>query len=503
MSDYNERAVIVGTDHDAPPNYNATFKEIPSGSGSPTSSDFRNEKIGGDQPTVNNGDVVRTPTSESRDCFGEDGVIDTFFSMACFPFKFFGVELYKLLFSENWFYNTILYSYSNEGAPLIFGSIDKLTCDTRKSNHDCCFCCCCCMPISLYMIVMGVLLWIVDVILAVFQLCFGVIMFFLSILVSIFFKTEGLHPCMISLLHIWRAVARTTFVLAIIDSSCGNSKRNIERTGATVYIRKTWEDYVKTAHFSNIFSVSSFVNKDENLAHILLCVPFINIAVGAIKVVIGLLTLPFTLLTTCVIETESFSWAEWSGVHILHGVLGMTIIGYPIYVCANGDTTQQNSIRKRALASLDPAVVQTLSPADIDKMITSYSWKFRTIDDFCRFFGTLFKQLNPYSMNYLYEVDGEMNVMDVMATLPVIGFIPFILRVPAVFVWLTFGCCHTLWRKRINRPSYFKIFGFYVLTGLLAGSVIFTWVNYVIYRRRLEVVPLNMRVSTQVLPTHV
>jgi hypothetical protein len=272
---------------------------------------------------------------------------------------------------------------------------------------------------------------------------------------------------------------------------CGNNaKKYIERKGETIYICKKWKDYVDTVRFANIFSISSFVNNRESLQHILLLCPVINIGIGALKVVIGLITLPFTFLITCIIKTESFSWLEWSCIHVFHGVLGITVIGYPIYACTNKDD-QIKSIRHRVFTS--KGWVNNFNDLYRDSIIESYNWEIRTIDEFYCFVKELLIELNPYSMNYLYEIDGKMNIMDKMATLPLIGLIPFVLRTPAIFAWLTFGWCHTIWMNRVDRPSYFKILGYYVFTGLLAGSFVLTWVNCVIYICRLELIPKNTR----------
>jgi hypothetical protein len=132
----------------------------------------------------------------------------------------------------------------------------------------------------------------------------------------------------------------------------------------------------------------------------------------------------------------------------------------------------------------------------------SYECHFRTCEEFAQFARYMDKHLNPYSMKYLYEEDGEMNGMVWMSIIPLVGTIVFILRVPLVLIWLTCGFCHTLCRQRIDRPAYFKIFGLYVLTGFLAGSVVLTWVNWIIYKKRYAIIPMKERVRKTILPVH-
>lgn len=433
-----------------------------------------------------------------RTCCGENGVISTFFSMIFFPCNTLLREFIVLLMGENWFYDTIRYSYNYSGAPLVFELWDYLKweskcrakpcCDNCCNCDDCCYNCCCYLPFSiiyaLYAIIMGILLHIVDMIFAVFQLAFGLVGLVISILLYAIYNTQGLSPIHVSLFYIWRAISRSTFILGIITTTFFNRERNLSESNRTIYTRKTWEDYKRIAKYSNIFSLNAFLcPNQENIAEDLLNIPILNVMMGFVLIAIGVLTLPITIVISICTKTRSISWLEWSGLHVFRGILGLTLVGIYFYN-HYGRLMHNQSIRNRILGSV------TYLPEMADKNLMSRDWDWRSVNDFIRFAVYMGKQLNPWSMNFLYQEDGEMNAMDVMATLPLLGFIPGILRLLVLFPFF-FPCafCHTLWVHRPNRPSYFRIFGLYLISGFFAVSIVLTWMNYIIYRKRNQVIP--------------
>jgi hypothetical protein len=141
---------------------------------------------------------------------------------------------------------------------------------------------------------------------------------------------EGLHPTVIGLLHIWRALSRAT-LMNVFFCCCIDHNRYIFQKGPTKYTAKGWDDYMDELRFLNFFSVRDFVLDETTLSRILLRIPLVNVLEGAIHLAIGLITLPFTTLFTCVIPTKSISWLRWSSIHILEGVLGITVIGIYVY----------------------------------------------------------------------------------------------------------------------------------------------------------------------------
>ena len=65
---------------------------------------------------------------------------------------------------------------------------------------------------------------------------------------------------------------------------------------------------------------------------------------------------------------------------------------------------------------------------------------------------------------------------------PIISIIPGLIRLFTFFGWITFAFCHTLFKRRINRPAYFYIFGLYVATGFFACTI--APINFVFYALR-------------------
>jgi hypothetical protein len=82
--------------------------------------------------------------SEKRKCCGEDGIISTFFKMICFPFESIFFELLSHLFGEGWFYNSLKWTWQNNGHPVYYECYSKLICGLKFCNgDDCCNDDCC------------------------------------------------------------------------------------------------------------------------------------------------------------------------------------------------------------------------------------------------------------------------------------------------------------------------------------------------------------------------
>jgi hypothetical protein len=436
-------------------------------------------------------EIDNVPQSERRTILGEDGMIATCFAMLFFPFRK-AIRFIASLFNGGWFYNLIKFSYSNNGFPFIAEAFGTLTCNMLDSrSRDLCFkLCCCCAPFAIYMFFMCILCYIVDLVIGIFQLAFGIITLPFTILSRLIYKTEGLHPVLISVLHIWRAISRITLIPAIFIPCCADIKDYINEKDAPTYTRLTWEDYMNLLVSINIFSLNRFLIDENDLDKILLLIPIINVPLGIFHLILGIITFPFTLIITIFFKTKSISWLEWSGIHILKGALGTTIVTPHIYYFVFYDS-HLKAIRRRC------GIPEDATDEDICKVLSSYDSKARTFSEFIKYVVMFIKELNPYSMKFLYVKDGKMNAMDWMAIIPIIGFIPALFRIPTAVIWLTCGCGHNLCYKRLNRPSYFKIFGIYVGTGLLAGSIFFTWINYIIYLRREKIVKDDQRENAE------
>jgi hypothetical protein len=442
---------------------------------------------------------VRKPAdngSVQRSCLGEDGMIAVFFKMLCFPFNRIISHIISHIFGKGWFYKLIQFSYSKNGFPFIVDAYDTLTCGGKnpKLNECCedhtsdsdCYTCIFCSPFfGFYLFLCLIPCYIIDLCFGVFQFAFGLITFVLNIFLKLVYKTDGLDPILISILHIWRALTRVTFIPAIFIPICADIKSFIENQGETEYTRMTWKDYVRVARYINIFSLRGFLIDEYNMSGLLLMIPLINIIMGIFHFVLGIITIPFTFMLTIICRTRSISWLEWSGIHILKGICGISVVGVYLYYVVFYHKHLKAIYDRCGFSGTVDSIKKN---EESQKILFSYDIRFRTCSEFAEFINMLFWELNPYSMNYLYRKEGKMNIMDWMSVIPILGLIPAFFRIPMFFLWLTFGCFHTLCRKRVNRPSYFTIFGIYVGTGILAGSFVLTWVNYVIYILRDKII---------------
>lgn len=455
--------------------------------------------------------------SRQRQICGEGGVLDTIRSMLCFSCN--DCHCWPKCFPPNWYYNTIADYFNvhdkHYGCPAM---MRYFSFRWAESWMKCC-CCgnnCCGMcggilflgiPIFCIMLLALAVFTAWDIFIGSMQILWGVLTIIPTFLMSLFTEADGLHPMMVSILSIIHGLVRICFpVHYIICCSYPQAiGKYIDQMGPTILKSRDWNSYVKLVRYCNIFSMRNFLMDKTDLDHILLRIPFINVVIGCIHLVIGLVGLIIGSLVTCFINTISISWIEWSGLHLMKGCLGISLVGVYIYDAVLSVPHHQK-INYRFLQvfrdvfaeelHLQPG--QNMTEQQISDAYGSSIYLTRTKQDYINFMNACGTQLNPYSLEWLFVENGTMNLMDWMACIPIAGFIPFIFRFCfGIFIWWTFGFWHTACRDRgVGVPSYFRFWAWTVCTGFFAGTVVFTWVNWIFFLRRKDLLPENVRTPT-------
>jgi hypothetical protein len=459
-----------------------------------------------------------------RDWWGPDGFFDSIRQMLCF---WTDCSCWPKCFPPNWFYDSLAdhFQKSNHraGYPAMMRYFGW---DWADSWLDCCCCigCCgskrgCCqtfyglMLIGIPILFIAFLAFIVftalDILMGFLQVFWGILSGLVTFVIPIVPITKetvsGLPPTLVSVFHITHGLMRICVPLHWI-TACFYPDimvSYLEQTGKTVLVDRDWAGYKRLGHFVNIFSMRGFLLDKNDLSFYLLRIPVVNMFAGVIHFGIGCIGMIFGLIMSAFIETMSISWIEWAGLHLMKGCLGMSLIGVYVYDSCLA-TTHLARINNRFINIIKQQLQlqpnQDPTEEQLADFYTSYGYFFRTWNDYLNFVRAAGKQLNPYSMEWLFVENGQMNLMDYMACIPIAGFIPFAFRfIPCLILWWTHGFWHSACRQRLNRPSYFRTYAWMTCTGFFAGTVFFTWVNIVFYYNRKSYVKTEERIQRVVI----
>jgi hypothetical protein len=327
------------------------------------------------------------------------------------------------------------------------------------------------------------------------QVFLGLIGFICSIVLHIIFAVDGFSPVYISLFFIYRGITRSIGLNIVTHCVFGKINKNFisEQDVCAIHFR-TREDFCQMIDFINIFSLRGFLLDETDLDRILLMIPGINIVIGCFHLIFGFMCMIIAIPVTIIINTYSINWMQWSGIHMMKGIIGISVIGVYIYEVFFSDMHHKKIYDNYETLKTNPTRENKINE------LMNYSYFFRTCQDYVNFFRILFRELNPYSMDYLYVENGKLNIMDWLAMFPVVGLIPAIFRFFAIYA-LPFCLIHTIIKERIDRPSYFKICGHYILNSIFSASCILTWINWAIYENNHNVIPMNLRIPDPKLNT--
>jgi hypothetical protein len=455
--------------------------------------------------------VQTSPYTEKqtiRHCCGKNGVLHYCGKLICCPlvalwscFNGICLVLMKILdffgkiFSDGWYLRML--KYDIRGIQLIF--------NIEGENPNCPL-----MPFG-YMLATPIFV-LLDVIIGSCMIAIGIIGSIISIAIWVFFENtnNGTHPLEISIHFFIRGIVRVfieipIYVFLLIccfccitteDLGCAYSLSSNTNMSfqSFVHVDFKMRSLIKILKSINIFSYTDFLTHGHNLATMLLTVPFINVIIGSVQFIVGIITLPITAFLTIFIKTKSISWLEWSWLNILFGLYGMSLFG--VFIVQNPPTccSKENYIDGIIPSSSIYASLFSLNRLTIlDRNSMSFSQlnAVKTGGFSLRKWSEFKEMFNPFSVGYLYSKNDRLNAMDCMSMIPIIGIVPFIFRILYIVV-LPYAIFNTIFCKRTT-ISLLKECLLGLLTGFLAGSVVFTWGNMLIHSYRFQIVPKEHR----------
>jgi hypothetical protein len=365
---------------------------------------------------------------------------------------------------------------------------------------------------------------ILDIIIGIPQFLFGLITFVFFVLISPFVATIGLSPIIISLLHMCRGFTRATIILGIINFYFFDCNEFLKSTSPTTYRVRTCKDYYDficctIKELCNLFSLEGFLTMNSTPVDLMLSIPIVNCVMGSILLTVGIITLPFTFIVTLIIRTKSVSWFEWSLLQIMRGLIGMSIFGGCIYepvyhshlkmiyrraINYNLKTEGIDTSNRSCYCLITNYITSDIIDEVTAEQIMSYDWTFRNGDDYRELCRTLKRELNPYSLEFLFVENGKLNLMDIFGMIPILGCIPgFLLLSGGIFG----GCCYAVGKTSLsvyeaNEMTPCRKFNFRCMYGLFAMLGPMALLNIVVYSFRLDLVPLRQRTKVNTPTTH-
>lgn len=183
--------------------------------------------------------------------------------------------------------------------------------------------------------------------------------------------------------------------------------------------------------------------------------PGFNVLVGSIRLLIGIIFLPFSLIISFFFKDEkenTISWIEWSIMNIMCGLIVISWITYIIICWTNITGPRATQVEYKYVPSLE----KLKSRFDYDRPLYLF---------------------NPFSLHAF--VHGKTDMMEICFRIPIISFIPGIFKLLLGTITLPFTALATIFIKTASM-NWLVWSLFNMLIGALGCLMVVTPIIYMI-----------------------